>query len=92
MPYIVGEFLEGREFGEHLEKQGRVDVATAVRVVRQVCRALAAAHAKGIVHRDMKPENVFLVTRDSAIVVKVLDFGISQGGGQPATRTSRRPA
>ncbi len=78
VPYIVGEFLDGKEFGEQLEKQGGADVATTVHVARQVCRALAAAHKKGIVHRDMKPENVFLVTQDGKISVKVIDFGISK--------------
>ncbi len=78
VPYIVGEFLDGHEFGVQLEKQGRVDVATAVNIARQVCRALSAAHKKGIVHRDMKPENVFLVEHDGAVTVKVIDFGISK--------------
>ena len=90
VPYIASEFLDGREFGEQLAKQGRVDVATAVHVARQTCRALAAAHKKGIVHRDMKPENVFLVTHDGAIVVKVIDFGIStaaEGGKSNLTKT-----
>ena len=60
-PYIVGEFLEGNEFARLPRRtQGRIDVATAVRIVRQVLPALSAAHEKGIVHRDMKPENVFL--------------------------------
>ena len=77
-PYIVAEFLEGKEFGDQLAEQGRVDVTTAVHIARQVCRALAAAHAKGIVHRDMKPENVFLVQHDGGVTVKVLDFGISK--------------
>jgi serine/threonine protein kinase len=90
VPYIVGEFLEGNEFGDQLAKQGRIDVATAVHVARQVCRALAAAHKKGIVHRDMKPENVFLVQHDGAITVKVIDFGISkaaEAGNANLTKT-----
>ncbi len=89
VPYIVGEFLEGQEFGSQLEKQGRVDVPTAVHVARQVCRALAAAHKKGIVHRDMKPENVFLVQHDKTLSVKVIDFGISTAAnsGQNANLT-----
>jgi len=90
VPYIVGEFLEGHEFGGQLEDQGRVDVPTAVHIARQVCKALAAAHKKGIVHRDMKPENVFLVEHDGAVSVKVIDFGISKVGetGQGTKKTN----
>jgi serine/threonine protein kinase len=80
VPYLVGEFLEGEELGDYIKRVGRLQVSMAVSVARQVCRALAAAHARGIVHRDMKPENVFLVERDGAPVVKVLDFGISKAG------------
>ena len=79
-PYLVGEFLEGEELGEHLKKVGRLDVATAVAIARQICRALNAAHVRGIVHRDMKPENVFVIARDGAPHIKVLDFGISKVG------------
>jgi serine/threonine protein kinase len=80
VPYIVGEFLEGQEFGGELQNGGRIDIPKAVHVTRQVCRALTAAHRKGIVHRDMKPENVFLVDHDGALSVKVIDFGISTAG------------
>lgn len=89
VPYIVGEFLEGHEFGEQLEGQGRVDVPTAVHIARQVCKALAAAHKKGIVHRDMKPENVFLVEHDGAVSVKVIDFGISKAGQAGKTNLTK---
>ncbi len=89
IPYIVGEFLEGQEFGGELEKSGKVDVPMAVHVTRQVCRALAAAHRKGIVHRDMKPENVFLVDVDGALAVKVIDFGISKAGQAGKTNLTK---
>jgi len=77
-PYIVAELLQGEELGNHLDRVGRMTTAAAAHVVRQVAAALGAAHAAGIVHRDVKPENVFL-TGDSAHV-KVLDFGISKVG------------
>jgi serine/threonine protein kinase len=89
-PYLVGEFLEGEEFGDFLHKRGRIDAALAVRIVRQICRALGAAHANGVVHRDMKPENVFLVGAPDDPAVKVIDFGISKvgdAGGTALTRT-----
>jgi serine/threonine-protein kinase len=81
IPYLVGEFLEGEEVGDRLERQGQIDIPNAVHITRQVCRALSAAHARGIVHRDMKPENVFLVNRDDGVHVKVIDFGISKEAG-----------
>jgi serine/threonine-protein kinase len=88
-PYIVAELLEGEEFGHYLERLGRLHLGQAIDIVRQICRALSAAHARGVVHRDMKPENVFLVGGAEAPRVKVLDFGISKlGDGQGSlTRT-----
>jgi len=75
-PYIVAELLQGHELGSHLEQVGKLPIAEAVHVVRQVARALGTAHAHGIVHRDVKPENVFLAGPNQ--IVKVLDFGISK--------------
>jgi serine/threonine-protein kinase len=89
-PYLVGEFLEGEELGEYLQRTGKIQAALAARIVRQVCRALGAAHARGVVHRDMKPENVFLVGNPQNPTVKVIDFGISKvgdAGGTALTRT-----
>lgn len=77
-PYIVAELLEGTELGDRLEAEERLSVPEAVRIVRQICRALAAAHDQGVVHRDMKPENVFLVGDPERPTAKVLDFGISR--------------
>jgi len=77
--YIVMEFLEGRELRASLNETPILPLPRAVHIFSQVCRALAAAHDKGIVHRDMKPENVFLVEREGdPDFVKVLDFGISK--------------
>jgi serine/threonine-protein kinase len=89
-PYLVGEFLEGEELGEYLGRAGKIQASLAARIVRQVCRALGAAHARGVVHRDMKPENVFLVGSPQNPTVKVIDFGISKvgdAGGTALTRT-----
>lgn len=82
-PYIVCELLEGEQLGEYLDRVERVGPLRAVRVVRQICRALRAAHERGIVHRDIKPENVFLA-KDT---VKVLDFGISKLAESQSTLT-----
>ncbi|NUP12166.1 MAG: serine/threonine protein kinase [Polyangiaceae bacterium] len=89
-PFIVAEFLDGRELADFLKERGRLDVQLAVRIVRQICSALAAAHQLGIVHRDMKPENVFLVGDLQHPTAKVIDFGISkvaESQGQSLTKT-----
>ena len=86
-PFIVTEFLEGEELGALLDRVGRLPNDTAIRIVRQICRALMAAHAKGIVHRDMKPENVFLVGDLASPRVKIIDFGISKQSDASAKLT-----
>ena len=75
-PYIVAELLQGEELGSYLDRLGKLPAVEAVHIVRQVCHALGAAHSNGIVHRDVKPENVFLAGPNAT--VKVLDFGISK--------------
>jgi serine/threonine protein kinase len=77
-PYMVSELLDGRDFSALLEEQGRIEPPAAVHIVRQVCRGLTAAHDAGVIHRDVKPENVFLVGDPLAPIVKVIDFGISK--------------
>jgi eukaryotic-like serine/threonine-protein kinase len=78
-PYMVMEYLEGRDLSAIVHEQGPLPVADVVEYVVQACEALAEAHALGIVHRDMKPANLFLSRRaDGSKMVKVLDFGISK--------------
>jgi serine/threonine-protein kinase len=88
-PYLVGEYLEGQEFADYLLHTGKMPVMAAVRIVRQICKALESAHAKGVVHRDMKPENVFLTGDLSSPIAKVIDFGISKTGDTPGTALTK---
>ncbi len=73
--YIVMEFVEGRTLADFLSSGRRPTLVQAVELTRKIAEALAAAHAQGIVHRDIKPGNV-MVTRDG--FVKVMDFGIAR--------------
>jgi serine/threonine protein kinase len=73
-PYMVAEMLEGESLSARL-RNGKLSVARAVDFARQIASGLAAAHAKGIIHRDIKPDNLF-VTRDGRI--KILDFGLAR--------------
>lgn len=76
VPFLVIERLEGESLGAILARVGRVSEDFALAVAKRVASALAAAHADGVVHRDVKPDNLFLV-RDGSIV-KVLDFGMAK--------------
>ncbi len=77
-PFMVMEFLRGRSLHDALDA-GRFPVALAVDVAREMLSALECAHRAGIVHRDVKPANVFLVeTADGMTLVKVLDFGVAK--------------
>lgn len=73
--YVVMELLQGRSLAARLKTGGPLPASEAVPIFRQVCRGLAAAHRLGVVHRDLKPGNVFLCDDR---VVKVLDFGMSK--------------
>ncbi|MBS2019188.1 MAG: protein kinase [Deltaproteobacteria bacterium] len=77
-PFIVIEYLEGKDLGSVVQQRGSLGYRETTEYMMQVCEALAVAHAKGVVHRDIKPENLFLTSRAGMNVVKVLDFGISK--------------
>jgi serine/threonine protein kinase len=78
LPYIVMELLEGEDLEMRIRRNGPLGLEDSSRVVVQICRALTKAHALGIVHRDIKPDNVFLVEHEGELFVKVLDFGIAK--------------
>jgi serine/threonine protein kinase len=93
-PFIVMEYVEGPNLREVVRREGALGLRRAITIARQIASALAAAHQLGIVHRDIKPDNVLLTGSGSAESAKVLDFGIAKvkegffgGGDQIATRT-----
>lgn len=79
-PFIAMELLDGQSLDEHLDSVGPMSVQKATFIVAEILDTLGAAHNKGVVHRDMKPENVYLHKRHKSPVpqVKILDFGISK--------------
>lgn len=91
--YCVMELLRGRTLAEELVVKKRLGIDEALPILKDVARALAAAHAVGITHRDLKPENVFLVDDgEGGFYSKLLDFGIAKlrrddSGAGPKTKT-----
>ena len=79
LAFCVMEYLEGEELGATLAREGRLPWARARDIVLQVCQALAAAHAAGVVHRDVKPQNCFRIRHgNNKDFIKLLDFGIAK--------------
>ena len=79
VPYMVMEFLDGYDLGELLEQRGTIPAPWASMLMLQAAEALAEAHSLSIVHRDVKPSNLFVTWRpDGTAIIKVLDFGISK--------------
>ena len=76
--FVVMEFLDGESLAELAMREAPLPIERSLGIARQVASALGAAHAKGIFHRDVKPENIYLVKRSDADFVKVVDFGISK--------------
>lgn len=81
--YLVMEFVDGKSLESMIESEGRLPMRRAVEIAMQVCLALARAHDEGIIHRDVKPENIMLVaSRDDdgepCDLAKVCDFGLAK--------------
>jgi predicted ATPase/serine/threonine protein kinase len=77
--YLVMELIEGRSLRQEIKRTGRFPLPRAVALVRQACSAVHAAHAAGVVHRDLKPDNIVLEAGpDGEDWVKVLDFGLAK--------------
>ena len=79
LAFLTMEYLEGEDLATLLAREGRQPWARLRRIILQVCRALNAAHEKGIIHRDMKPDNCFRIKRGgNPDFIKILDFGIAK--------------
>jgi serine/threonine-protein kinase len=76
--FLVMEALEGESLGKRLEREKRIHWIQSLAIIRGVLAGLKHAHDKGVVHRDIKPDNVFLARKDGEEVVKILDFGIAK--------------
>ncbi len=77
-PYFVMELLRGTDLASELRARGAMPVTRAIGIVRQIALGLSVAHRCGVVHRDLKPQNVFLVPDEDQDLVKIVDFGISK--------------
>jgi serine/threonine-protein kinase len=85
VPYIIMELLQGESLGSRLDRLGPLPLDEASAIIAQTCKALSRAHAHGIVHRDIKPDNIFLTDSEGDLFVKVLDFGIAKQQGNEAS-------
>ncbi len=80
-PYLVMEYLEGESLGDRVERRGPLEPLVVCAIVEQVARALAEAHGHGVVHRDVKPDNILLIDdpeRAHGVLAKLIDFGLAQ--------------
>lgn len=91
VPYLVMELLEGEDLAKRMKREHRLSLRDLNIILRNVCKALSAVHAAGVVHRDLKPGNIFLARVGVEEITKVLDFGVAKGidmsGDDGMTRT-----
>ncbi len=76
--FLVMELLKGRTLREELTQQARLASPRVIAILRGVCAAVEAAHRRGFIHRDLKPDNIFLACDDAEEKAKILDFGIAK--------------
>jgi len=86
-PFFVLEFIAGRELSAILQDRVTLPLAQALEIAIQLCRALSSAHTAGIVHRDMKPDNIIVDGLPNDPLVRVLDFSVSKSEDLSFTKT-----
>jgi serine/threonine protein kinase len=91
-PFLVMERLAGRTLGELLDECRYLEPVDAVRIMLPVLEALAAVHERGVVHRDLKPDNILLSEHGGRIQPKIVDFGIAKLESAPTPRRTGRGA
>ncbi len=91
IPYLVMELLKGHTLQSELKRKGRLPPARCVEILSPVCEVLSLAHGMGIIHRDVKPQNIFMHQTKFGEVVKVLDFGIAKLTGDLAAEKELTP-
>ncbi|MDI1482681.1 serine/threonine protein kinase [Polyangium sp. y55x31] len=89
VPFLVMELLQGEDLQTCLAREGRLSLAAAIAVILPVCKGLRRAHELGIIHRDVKPSNVFLARQGEDTVIKILDFGVARVTHDVAGQTTR---
>jgi CheY-like chemotaxis protein len=82
--YLVMELLNGHSLRDEMEQRGMLPPARVVEIALPVCRVLAEVHSRGIIHRDIKPDNIFLHQAENGEVIKVVDFGLAKIFGDEA--------
>lgn len=88
--YLAMEFVDGESLATVIERDGPLPPKRAAEIVRQTGEALAVAHEVGLVHRDLKPDNILLVpTRDGGDLVKVVDFGIAKAADDDSQKVTK---
>lgn len=81
-PFLVMDYIEGQDLQDIIGKDGRMRLDRCVRIASQVCSALAHAHKRGVIHRDLKPRNIMVINDDDlSDFVKLVDFGIAKDSG-----------
>ncbi len=90
VPYIAMELLRGETLGARVRRSGRLSPAETALIITHVARAVGKAHDAGVVHRDLKPDNIYIVREEEEEFAKVLDFGVAKAGegAYAATLTS----